>query len=72
MSLATTAQDGTVIVAGYTDWTAWIQQLENRLSSQRVWDLADQTKIRQPRTEPIPPNEPDMEMYQKRNNFGND
>jgi hypothetical protein len=46
-----------------SQWAAWILQLENKLDSMKIWELADPNSTKEPLPEPIQPAELNIENY---------
>ena len=65
-----THRDTDIILTDYTTWKPWYEQLEARCLSLKVWHLVDPSSNAVPKTEPIPPAEPDIETYEKRAAIG--
>ena len=71
MSLST-LRESLVMLTDHTMWTPWLQQLETRCVSLNLWEQVSPNGNLSPRTEPVPPVEPDITSYEGKTNLGLD
>ena len=65
-------RDATVVLIDHLSFIPWLRQLKSRCGALRIWHLVDPSGTTEPRTEPTPPDEPDVTNYTPSSNLNDE